>query len=41
MTRASEKGFQMYGPGEIEKRGIKIYRDGKRVDLSEFGRATG
>ena len=31
-----EKGFQMYGPGEIEKRGIKIYRDGKRVDLSEL-----
>ena len=31
-----EKGFQMYGPGEIEKRGIKIYRDGKRVDLSDL-----
>jgi hypothetical protein len=31
-----ERGFQMDGPGEIETRGIKIYRDGKRVHLSEL-----
>jgi hypothetical protein len=32
----SENGYQMFGPGDVEKRGIKIYRNGKRVDLSEL-----
>jgi hypothetical protein len=32
----SESGYQMFGPGDVEKRGIKIYRGGKRVDLSEL-----
>jgi hypothetical protein len=31
-----EDGFHMYSPGDVEKRGIKIYMDGKRVELSDL-----
>ena len=32
----SDGRLQMYSPGDVEKRGIKIYSDGKRVEINQL-----
>lgn len=37
LVRADD-GFHMYSPGDVEKQGIKIYKDGKRVEMGDLRR---
>ena len=32
----SEQGFRMFSEGDVEKRGVKIYKDGKQVGLTDL-----
>lgn len=31
-----ENGFHMYTPGEVETKGIRIFRDGKRIEMQDL-----
>ena len=37
----TDEGMRSFGPGELDKRGVKIMRDGRPASIADLRRATG